>query len=184
MNTPDQPVTLLARAYAFAALKHAGQWRRATPNEPYLHHLIEVANLLAFATEGTNPVLVAGGVLHDVLEDTDTTPAELRAVFGQDVASLVAEVTDPAGLSEAERRQRQIEHARVLSADARLIKIADKTSNIRERLKAHPDGRRDQKILDYVEWGAMVVAGCRGLNARLEDAFDEAYEAALRKYGG
>jgi guanosine-3',5'-bis(diphosphate) 3'-pyrophosphohydrolase len=184
MPASDSPIALLARAYAFAAAKHAGQTRNAAGGEPYLHHLIEVANLLAYATDGNDPVLVAGGILHDTLEDTETTGSELRAVFGHDVAVLVQEVSDPAGLPEAERRLRQIEHVRELSAQARMLKIADKTSNIRERLAARPAGQTDQDIVDYIEWGAMVVAGCRGLNAKLDDAFDAAFEAALRKYGG
>lgn len=183
MPPSDPSVTLLTRAYAFAAAKHMGQMRNAATGEPYLHHPIEVANLLAYATEGANPVLVAAGVLHDVLEDTDTTAAELRAVFGHEVASLVGEVTDPKGLAEHERRMRQIEHVRELSMDARLLKIADKTSNIRERLANRPQGQSDGEIMDYVEWGAMVVAGCRGLNPRLDEVFDAACEAALKKFG-
>jgi (p)ppGpp synthase/HD superfamily hydrolase len=184
MNPSDHPTAFLARAYAFAAVRHAGQKRNAAGDEPYLHHLIEVANLLAYATDGADPVLVAGGVLHDVLEDTPTTPAELSSLFGPEVAALVAEVTDPEGVTEAERRQRQVKHAPHLSDRARLLKIADKTSNIRERLATRPPGKTDQDIRDYVDWGAAVVAGCRGFNARLEDAFDAAYEAAIRKYGG
>jgi (p)ppGpp synthase/HD superfamily hydrolase len=184
MPAPNQVVALLARAYAFAAARHAGQKRNAASEEPYLHHLIEVANLLAYVTEGAEPVLVAGGILHDVIEDTPTTPAELRTLFGHEVASLVAEVTDPSGLGEDERRQRQVEHVRELSAHARLLKIADKTSNIRERLACRPADKTDEEILAYVEWGAMVVMGCRGINTKLDDAFDEAYEAALRKFGG
>jgi (p)ppGpp synthase/HD superfamily hydrolase len=184
MTASNPAIALLARAYAFAAARHAGQRRNAATDEPYLHHLIEVANLLAYVTEGADPVLIAGGVLHDVIEDTPTTPAELRTLFGPDVAALVAEVTDPEGLSEQERRQRQVEHVRELSAQARLLKIADKTSNIRERLATRPADKTDEEIMAYVEWGAMVVAGCRGINTKLDDAFDEAYEAALRKFGG
>lgn len=184
MSPTDPPTAFLARAYAFAAARHAGQKRNAAGDEPYLHHLIEVANLLAYATDGADPILVAGGVLHDVLEDTPTTPEELSSLFGPEVAALVAEVTDPVGPTEAERRQRQVEHAPDLSTRGRLLKIADKTSNIRERLAARPPGKTDQEIRDYIDWGAAVVAGCRGLNEKLEDAFDEAYEAAMRKYEG
>ena len=184
MATNEQPVTFLARAYALAAARHAGQRRNAAREEPYLNHLVEVANLLAFATDGGDMVLVAGGVLHDTLEDTETTTEELTALFGPEVAALVGEVTDPSGLEENARRQRQIEHAHELSRRGKLLKIADKTSNIRERLAHRPPGLSDQQIRDYVDWGAMVVAGCRGLNARLEDAFDEAYEAAMKLYGG
>lgn len=184
MSSPDANITLLARAYAFAAAQHTGQRRKAASSEPYLNHLAEVANLLAYATEGNNASLVAAGVLHDILEDTETTPDELHALFGPAVADIVEEVTDPPGLSEMDRRRRQIDHAHELSPQAKLLKIADKTSNIRERFVHRPEGQSDEQIREYIEWGEMVVAGCRGLNEKLEDAFSEAFDASLRKYGG
>lgn len=184
MGPTEPPVTFLARAYALAAARHAGQRRRAAQDEAYLNHLVEVANLLAYATDGTDPVLVAGGILHDAIEDTETTETELTTLFGPEVATLVSEVTDPPDIEESARRQRQVDHAPGLSRRARLLKIADKTSNIRERLAHRPPGLSDAQIRDYVDWGAMVVAGCRGLNAKLEDAFDEAYHAAMKLYGG
>jgi (p)ppGpp synthase/HD superfamily hydrolase len=184
MSPSDANITLLARAYAYAAVQHAGQRRNAATGEPYLNHLVEVANLLAYATDGNSPDLVAAGVLHDVLEDTETTPNELRTLFGPAVADIVEEVTDPPDLSEGDRRRRQVEHAPQLSIPAKLLKIADKTSNLRERIAHRPEGQSDAEIRDYIEWGEMVVASCRGLNEKLEDAFNEAFEAALRKYGG
>ena len=184
MNTPADAVTLLTRAFAFAAHRHGGQRRNAAVEEPYLNHLTEVANLLAYATEGGDLVLVSAGVLHDVLEDTETTDEEMRTLFGPEIAYLVREVTDPPDLGEGERRQRQVEHAPSLSPRAKLLKIADKTSNIRERIAHRPAGLSDEKLRDYIEWGSMVVAGCRGANQKLEDAFAEAFETAMRKYGG
>jgi (p)ppGpp synthase/HD superfamily hydrolase len=183
MANNSDAVSLLARAYAFAAQRHAGQKRNAAPDEPYLNHLAEVANLLAYATEGTDVELVVAGVLHDVLEDTPTTMDELRSLFGPDIATMVHEATDPPGLDEAARRQRQVEHAASLPGRTRLLKIADKISNVRERIAHRPPGLTDQQIRDYIEWGAMVVAGCRGLNARLDDAYDEAFQTAMRLYG-
>jgi guanosine-3',5'-bis(diphosphate) 3'-pyrophosphohydrolase len=183
MNTPADAVTLITRAFAFAAHRHGGQRRNAATEEPYLNHLTEVANLLAYATDGGDLVLVAAGVLHDTLEDTETTEDELRILFGPDIADLVREVTDPPDLGESERRQRQVEHTPTLSPRAKLLKIADKTSNIRERIAYRPDGISDERLRDYIEWGGMVVAGCRGLNQKLEDAFAEAFDTAMRKYG-
>ncbi len=184
MNTPADAVTLLTRAFAFAAHRHGGQRRNAAVEEPYLNHLTEVANLLAYATDGGDLVLVCAGVLHDSLEDTETTDEELRTLFGPDIADLVREVTDPPGQDESERRQRQVMHAPTLSPKAKLLKVADKTSNIRERIAHRPAALSDEQLRDYIEWGGMVVAGCRGLNDKLEDAFAEAYETAMRKYGG
>lgn len=184
MAAANDTVTLLARAYALAAVQHAGQRRNAARDEPYLNHLVEVANLLAYATDGADPVLVAGGVLHDVVEDSSTTVDDLKAMFGPEVASLVEEVTDPPGLADDERRRRQVVHAPSLSRRAKLLKIADKTSNVRERIAHRPQGQSDAEIIDYIQWGAAVVAACRGLNTRLDEAFDEALSTAMRKYGG
>ena len=186
MPAPNQVVALLARAYAFAVARHAGQKRNAASEEPYLHHLIEVANLLAYVTEGAEPVLVAGGILHDVIEDTPTTPAELRTLFGHEVASLVAEVTDPSEFEsdETARRRHQVEAAPDMSPRARLLKIADKTSNIRERVETPPPGKSDAEMREYAEWGAAVVEGCRGLNERLEDAFVVALAKAFARFQG
>ena len=183
MEPTDNPVSLLARAYAFAAARHAGQHRRVA-NEPYINHLTEVANLLSFATDGGDPALVAAGILHDSLEDTETTMSELQKLFGPRIAAIVAEVTDPPDIEETARRQRQVDHAPTLSTEARLLKIADKTSNIRERLAHRPADLSDAEICDYINWGAAVVAGCRGLNEKLEEAFDTSYEAAMRRYSG
>ncbi|HEX9809204.1 MAG TPA: HD domain-containing protein [Alphaproteobacteria bacterium] len=183
MSQPRDPVTLLARAYALAADRHAGQRRNCAKDEPYLNHLVEVAHLLAYATDGADPVLVAGGVLHDALEDTETTEDELRRLFGDEVAALVAEVTDPPGLGEEARRRRQVDHAPALSARARLLKIADKTSNIRERIAHPPTDLPAAQVRAYIEWGAAVVAGCRGLNERLDAAFDEALALARNRFG-
>lgn len=183
MDPNDNPVSLLARAYALAAARHADQ-RRKVSGEPYINHLAEVANLLAYATDGTDPVLVAAGILHDSIEDTETTVAELNTLFGPEITAIVEEVTDPPDIEEAARRQRQVDHAPHLSSRARLLKIADKTSNIRERLAHRPLGLSDAEIRAYIDWGAMVVAGCRGLNERLEEAFDSAFEAAMKRYGG
>lgn len=182
-NAAADGIALVTRAFAFAAERHARQRRNAAADEPYINHLAEVANLLSYATEGTDPALVAVGLLHDVLEDTGTTEDELKLLFGPDIADAVREVTDPPGLDEPARRQRQVDHAPELSPRAKMLKIADKTSNIRERIRQRPAGKTDAEIRDYIEWGAMVVAGCRGLNERLEDAFMDAFDAAMRIYG-
>lgn len=174
-------VTLLARAYAFAAEKHAAQ-RRTCSGEPYVNHLAEVAESLAAATGGSDLELVVAGVLHDVIEDGGVTEDEVRRRFGAGVAALVAEVTDPQGLDEETRRRRQEEHAPHLSVRAKLLKIADKTSNIRERVAHPPDAPKDA-VWAYVQWGERVVAGCRGLDAQLEQEFDAALAEARRMFG-
>jgi (p)ppGpp synthase/HD superfamily hydrolase len=169
-----QGITLIARAADFAAQRHVEQRRKGAAREPYINHLAEVAALLADATDGNDPVLVAAGYLHDTLEDTETSYEELATLFGADVADLVAEVTDDKSLPKAERKRQQVETAADKSARARLLKIADKTSNLRALTASPPADWDRERIAEYPEWAAQVVDRCRGLNRRLEQQFDAA----------
>lgn len=171
---------LLARAFRFAAERHAGQRRKGAAGEPYVNHLTEVAELVAEATGGRDPQLVAAALLHDTVEDTDTTHAELVERFGADVAGLVAEVTDDKSLPKAERKRLQVAHAPSRSARAKILKLADKTSNLRALAASPPADWPPDRRRAYVEWGREVVAGLRGACPELERLFDEAAAAADR----
>ena len=171
---------LLARAFRFAAERHAGQRRKGAAGEPYVNHLAEVAELVAEATGGRDPQLVAAALLHDTVEDTDTTHAELVERFGADVAGLVAEVTDDKSLPKAERKRLQVAHAPSRSARAKILKLADKTSNLRALAASPPADWPPDRRRAYVEWGREVVAGLRGACLELERLFDEAAAAADR----
>jgi guanosine-3',5'-bis(diphosphate) 3'-pyrophosphohydrolase len=169
---------LVSEAAELAARRHNGMARKGRGNEPYINHLAEVANLLAAATDGADAELVAAGWLHDTIEDTDTTAEELAEKFGERVAALVVEVTDDMTLPKAQRRQRQIEDAPHKSPGAKLIKIADKISNIRARILANPTPDERDDLADYTGWAERVVAGCRGVNAWLDKTFDETVAVA------
>jgi guanosine-3',5'-bis(diphosphate) 3'-pyrophosphohydrolase len=169
---------LVSEAAELASHRHSGMARKGRGNEPYINHLAEVANLLCMATEGADAELVAAGWLHDTIEDTDTTPEELTAKFGDRVAALVAEVTDDMTLAKAERRRRQIIDVPKKSPGARLIKIADKISNIRARILPQPGPNERDDLIDYVAFAENVIGGCRGVNAMLDRLFDETVAAA------
>jgi guanosine-3',5'-bis(diphosphate) 3'-pyrophosphohydrolase len=177
-NTMLSGICLVSEAADLAARRHAGQQRKGRGDEPYINHLAEVANLLAFATDGSDAELVAAAWLHDTIEDTQTTREELAGKFGERVAALVAEVTDDMNLPKAQRRQKQVEDAPHKSPGAKLIKIADKISNIRARTQQTPSKDERDDLIDYVNWAEKVVAGCRGANAGLDAEFDEAVKAA------
>ena len=165
---------LVVRAADFAARRHVGQRRKGAAAEPYINHLSEVAGLLAEASRGRDAVLIAAGFLHDVIEDTPTTPEEVVALFGPEVAAVVLEVTDDKTLAKAERKRLQVETAGSKSRRARLLKIADKTSNLRALAASTPAGWDRARLADYVDWAEQVVARCRGLDESLERAFDAA----------
>jgi len=130
-------ISLITRAASFAAHRHVEQRRKGVAREPYINHLAEVADLLCSATDGQDAPLVAAGFLHDTLEDTETEYEELLAIFGQDVAVLVAGVTDDKSLPKAERKRLQIVNAAKKSERARPLKIADKTSTYARLQRAH-----------------------------------------------
>jgi guanosine-3',5'-bis(diphosphate) 3'-pyrophosphohydrolase len=169
---------LVSEAADLAARRHNGMARKGRANEPYINHLAEVANLLATASDGSDAELVAAGWLHDTIEDTETTREELAQKFSTRVAALVVEVTDDMTLPKSERRRLQVLDAPKKSPGAKLIKIADKISNIRAR--SFPKASREQReeLADYVAWAEQVVAGCRGVNAWLDKTFDETVAVA------
>lgn len=168
---------LILRAAALAARAHAGQVRKGSGALPYVLHPLAVATMLAEA--GADPDTVLAGILHDVIEDSDVTEAEIAREFGPRVAGLVAEVSDPpdwAGLPRPERKARQARHLAHASAAARMIKIADQTSNLTD-LAQDPAGMTPAEHAEYREGAVGVVAACRGVSLGLEARFDAARHA-------
>jgi GTP diphosphokinase / guanosine-3',5'-bis(diphosphate) 3'-diphosphatase len=177
-------IVAVARALDFAARKHSNQRRKGEAGEPYVNHLAEVARLVADATLGRDPIAVVAALLHDTIEDTGTSRAELELEFGSEVADVVVEVTDDKSLPKTERKRLQEQSAPHKSSRAKLVKIADKTSNLRSIAQSPPLEWDLQRQRDYFDWAARVVAGCRGTNATLERWFDEAYAAGLEALSG
>lgn len=163
---------ILLGALRFASGKHRDQRRKGVDAAPYINHLIEVAELLARVGHVTDPVVLQAAILHDSLEDTKTTPEELEAAFGAEVRHVVEEVTDDKRLSSAERKHLQVAHAPHLSARAKLIKLADKTSNVRELTEMPPTDWSLERRQEYLDWSARVVAGCRGSSPKLEELYE------------
>ena len=172
------PLRLVSEAADLAARRHNGMARKGRGSEPYINHLAEVANLLAAATGGADAELVAAAWLHDSIEDTETTREELAHKFSERVASLVVEVTDDMSLPKSERRRLQVVDAPHKSPSAKLVKIADKISNIGARILLEPTIEERDDLADYTNWAIEVVAGCRGGNAWLDKTFDEAVAKA------
>ena len=171
------------KAASFAARKHAGQRRKGNDAAPYINHPLEVVNLLANVGQVSDFEVLIAAVLHDTVEDTDTTKQEIGERFGERVAAMVSEVTDDKSLPKDERKQLQIEHAPHLSDGAKLIKLGDKISNIRDVLDNPPAGWSIERRREYVEWGKKVIAGLRGANRELEKHFDELIERAGKQLG-
>ena len=176
-------IILLTKAWNFAAQKHATQRRKGEAQEPYVNHLAEVAELVAAATGGTDANLVAAAVLHDTIEDTKTSARELADVFNEDIAALVVEVTDDKTLDKQVRKDLQVTTAAKKSDRVKILKLADKTANLRSLAKSPPAHWDAARRRQYLVWSSDVAAGLRGVNPWLETAFDGASETARLTLG-
>jgi (p)ppGpp synthase/HD superfamily hydrolase len=166
------------KALEFAAAKHRRQRGKDAENSPYINHPIAVAAVLAVEGGVSDEATLIAAILHDTVEDTPTTFRELDENFGAEVTGLVRELTDDKSLEKAERKRLQIEHAPHASPRAKEIKIADKICNVRNLVDSPPADWTLQRRREYVAWSEQVVAGCRGVNAKLDAAFDEAIRRA------
>ena len=153
-------------AALFAAQKHTGQRRKGEAGEPYLNHLVEVAQLVA-TSPAADADVIAAALLHDVVEDTVVSAEEVERSFGPAVAAYVLEVTDDKRLAAEERKRRQIEHASSLSAGASLIKLGDKISNLRGIRSSPPADWSLERKRAYARWAGEVIAGIRAPDAGL-----------------
>jgi (p)ppGpp synthase/HD superfamily hydrolase len=168
------------RAADTAARWHSNQRRKGIAQEPYINHLLEVASLVTEATGGADPNLVIAAFLHDAIEDQGVTTEVLASEFGQHVAEIVMEVTDDKTLPKDDRKRKQVENAGKKSHKAKLIKLADKTSNLRTIASSPAADWSVERRQQYIEWTKEVVAGLRGTSPWLEQQFDEAVAIAER----
>ena len=169
----NSPISGVLQALHFAANKHRDQRRKGAEASPYINHLIEAAEILTGVGGVSDLLTLQAAILHDTLEDTETTPEELDAIFGPEVRRIIEEVTDDKTLSSTARKQMQIDHAPQLSARAKMVKLADKIANIRSMLETPPTKWSLERKREYVNWSKRVVAGCRGSNEALERLFDD-----------
>jgi guanosine-3',5'-bis(diphosphate) 3'-pyrophosphohydrolase len=172
---------LLLKAARFAAQKHTKQRRKDEARSPYINHPLEVAEHLCRVGGVTDePVLIAA-LLHDTIEDTDTTGDELVREFGEEVVALVLECTDDKSLEKRERKRLQIVNASRKSPGAKQIKIADITGNLRSILEDPPEGWPVARKLEYFQWASQVVARLKGTNSSLDEEVDKILELGIQR---
>jgi (p)ppGpp synthase/HD superfamily hydrolase len=163
-----------------AARWHSSQRRKGSVDEPYINHLLEVASLVSKTTRGNDINLVVAALLHDAIEDQGIGRSLIAQQFGDDVASLVEEVTDDKSLPKVVRKRLQVEHAPEKSNRAKILKLADKISNVTAIGKDPPADWPIVRQRAYIQWGRDVVAGLRGASTELEAHFDRAADEADR----
>jgi guanosine-3',5'-bis(diphosphate) 3'-pyrophosphohydrolase len=167
----------LLAAISFAAHKHRDQRRKDAAASPYINHPLALAHVLA--TEGgvTDLKTLMAAVLHDTVEDTETTYGELVDHFGTKVADVVMEVTDDKSLAKADRKRAQIEHAPHMTKRATRVKLADKICNLRDVAHNPPADWPLARRQEYFDWAKAVVDGLPQVNKRLLKAFQVAFDA-------
>lgn len=169
-------LTLLVKTADFAAKKHKDQRRKDRSKTPYINHPIGVANILAEEGRITELEILQAALLHDTVEDTNTTLDEIEKLFGKRIRDIVDEVTDDKALPKMERKRLQIVNAPHKSRQAKLVKLADKLYNLRDLCRETPEGWTDDRVQEYFEWAYKVVAGLRGTNEALESQLDEIFK--------
>jgi len=168
-------LALVLKAVEFASRKHRDQRRKDKRASPYINHPIQLANVLWFEGGVTDPVVIAAALLHDTIEDTQTSWQELRGEFGDAVAEVVLDVTDVKWLKRNVRKRLQVSRAKHSSTRARLVKLADKIVNLRDVAAHPPSGWSLERRREYFEWAKEVIDRLRGTHRELERQFDEAY---------
>lgn len=184
MNSPASSISRVMRAALFAARVHATHRRKGAAGEPYVNHVLEVAQILA--EHGAPEEAILAGLLHDTVEDSDRDPepithARLIAEFGEAVAGLVAEATDDKSLPKEVRKALQVKHAAAKSDAAKMLKLADKISNLRAIAASPPTGWDHARRIEYVGWAGRVAAGLKGVNPALDALFDATYRDAVTR---
>ncbi|XP_055333827.1 guanosine-3',5'-bis(diphosphate) 3'-pyrophosphohydrolase MESH1-like [Paramacrobiotus metropolitanus] len=167
--SPESDLGLLLRTTNFAAIKHKNQRRKDPEKTPYINHPVGVAHILAAEGGVTDITVLQAAVLHDTVEDTDTTLDEIEQHFGAHVRSIVAEVTDNKALAPADRKRQQIEKAPHVSFQAKLVKLADKLYNLRDLYRTRPEGWPEERAQQYFVWAGRVIEGLLGTNQPIED---------------
>ena len=162
----DLKIIMMAAKYA--SIQHKNQRRKDSEKTPYINHPIDVAEFLT-SNDVNDRETIVGGILHDVIEDTDGTYDEIKNLFGENVAKIVEECSDDKKLNKIMRKRLQIEHAASISDKAKLVKLADKYSNISGLLETPPASWSKDEITGYVYWGFAVCKQLSGINSKIDE---------------
>ncbi len=175
MSNRQNDTSLLIRAIEFAASKHRMQRRKDHDASPYINHPIALMSVLCVEAGVRDATILAAAALHDTIEDTETTLAELEAEFGLQIAGIVLEMTDDKDLPKAERKRLQIERAPHKSKEAAFVKLADKICNLRDMASSPPATWDLARRREYFDWAKAVVDGLPLVNEKLINLFHAAY---------
>jgi GTP diphosphokinase / guanosine-3',5'-bis(diphosphate) 3'-diphosphatase len=175
----NRHISTVLEAIVFAAEKHSLGRRKDANKSPYIEHPLRVMRHLIRAGV-TNPVTLMVAVLHDTVEDTETTFAEISNLFGSYVETGVRDVTDDKSLPTVESKKMQVVHtnSQTMSISGCLVKMADKLDNVLDRVNNPPLFCSPQENEGYIIWSIHVVAPLVFLNAGLKKQLEDVFVAA------
>jgi len=177
----NNDLILILKAASFAAEKHRGQLRKDAESTAYINHPLNVARILAEEGGVSDAEILAGALLHDTIEDTETSEEELALHFGERIASIVAEVTDDKTIKDKDERKRlQVVNAPHKSAGAAMVKLADKISNVRDVGERPAVGWSVARRVEYLDWAKRVVDELPVQDHVLNETFMRAVENSRR----
>ena len=178
----------LIKAIQFATWKHRDQKRKSIGDIPYIIHPIRVCQILIENGCGYNLPLLQAALLHDTVEDTDTTLDEIHDIFDITVKRLVEEVSDNKSLPKEQRKRLQILNAEDKSDDAKLLALADKIANLEDLSRGPegiPMGWTVKRIQSYFVWAKRVYDnGLKGQNKRLDKCFNTIIKGEFEYFDG
>lgn len=132
-----------------------------------------MAYILTEEANITDIDVIQAAILHDTVEDTDTTFGDIEENFGSRICSIVKEVTDDKTLSKSERKRLQVINASASSTEAKMVKLADKLYNLRDLERSTPEGWSQERVNEYFAWSRDVIQGLQGTNLCLEGKLNE-----------
>lgn len=181
---PGTEAAEILHAAVFAARVHATHRRKGAASEPYVNHVLEVAEILA--AHGAPTQAIIAGLLHDTIEDSTDDPEpitldRLTAEFGAEIAAIVAELSDDKSLPKETRKALQVRHAPKASDAAKQVKLADKISNLRAIAASPPANWEHARRVEYLGWAGRVAVGVKGVNPALDALFEATYRDALAR---
>jgi guanosine-3',5'-bis(diphosphate) 3'-pyrophosphohydrolase len=185
----DETSGLLIEAIRFSSFRHRTQRRKDALGSAYIHHPIQVMELIWSVGEIRDRDILIAALLHDTIEDTVKPTSveeanlkqEIFDLFGKEVLEMVLEVTDDKRAVHKVRKQLQIDHAPTLSSGAKIIKLADKTANLQDIIDNPPMFWSKTRKSEYFDWAVEVAAKLRGVNQKLEERFDQVVQAGKTK---
>jgi (p)ppGpp synthase/HD superfamily hydrolase len=184
MLITDSSYNLIHEAIIYAALKHENQKRKGT-NIPYITHPMEVMQILT--ENNCSNVIIAAGILHDIIEDAQADPTEILELFGERILKIVVAESENKKKSWKERKQATIDHLPTASLDVKLVCCADKLANLRSMAADKKDvgdklWKRFNASKEDISWYYMgIIKALRGIDEypmyrELRDLYVEVFE--------